>query len=120
MISFPALRCSRHWPTLQAPCLGCQFNWENVSPVVTDSARRSAASNSERMRNDHFGKPEAPVVDTRQNNAICRFHGKAEGAFRRRLPGHKSGFGKYRIQRTCPSYLAFGSESGSGEELIAS
>ena len=65
MISFTALKCSRHWPTLQAPCLGCQFSWEGLRPAATDSARRSAASNSERMRSDHFGKPESPAVDAR-------------------------------------------------------
>lgn len=70
MVSFPTLRWSRHWPILQAPCLGCQFSCEGVSPVATDSARRSAVSNSARMRDDHFGKPESSGVDTRQNNKM--------------------------------------------------
>ena len=66
-ISFPIRRCSRHWPTLHASPLGCQLNWARLSPVATDSARRSATSNSEMRRNDHLGQPESAFVDTCQD-----------------------------------------------------
>ena len=68
-ISFPMRRCSRHWPTLQASCLGCQFNWVGLSPLATTSARWSAAFNSEMRRDDHLAKPGAAMANTFQDNS---------------------------------------------------
>src|SRR5262245_10779919 len=56
-----------HWATLHAPGLRCQISWKVFRPAATDSARLSAASNSERMRAGLLGEPESSGGDTRQD-----------------------------------------------------
>ena len=71
-ISFPMRRCSRHWPTLQASCLGCQL--ELASDRASCLGLRRHRCTHEREKDVHHSKVRKEGENICHRNSVNQCH----------------------------------------------